>query len=93
MYETGLTPAPTVPPATAIEALRSVPWLGDVAAATMERLAGHAMVIRLPKGAQIFDQAEVPSFAQFLLEFERRELQQAHGLLQTRRQRQMLASL
>jgi len=67
MYETGLTPAPTVPPATAIEALRSVPWLGDVAAATMERLAGHAMVIRLPKGAQIFDQAEVPSFAQFLL--------------------------
>ena len=67
MHETGLPPAPTVPPATATEALRSVPWLGDVASATMDRLAGRAMVIRLPKGAQIFDQAEIPSFAQFLL--------------------------
>ncbi|MES2043167.1 MAG: helix-turn-helix domain-containing protein [Pseudomonadota bacterium] len=67
MHETGLPPAPTVPPATAMEALRSVPWLGDVASATMDRLAGRAMVIRLPKGTQIFDQAEIPSFAQFLL--------------------------
>lgn len=67
MHETGLTSAPTVPPATAMEALRSVPWLSDVAAATMERLAGQAMVIRLPRGAQIFDQAEIPTFAQFLL--------------------------
>ena len=67
MYEAGPTPALTVPPTTAMEALRSVPWLGAVASATMERLAGHAVVIRLPKGAQIFDQAEIPSFAQFLL--------------------------
>jgi CRP/FNR family transcriptional activator FtrB len=67
MHETGPTPAPTVPPATAMEALRSIPWMGDVVSATMERLAGHAMVIRLPKGAQIFDQAEIPTFAQFLL--------------------------
>jgi CRP/FNR family transcriptional activator FtrB len=67
MHETSLTPALTAPPATAMEALQSVSWLGAVASATMERLAGHAMVIRLPKGAQIFDQAEIPSFAQFLL--------------------------
>lgn len=67
MHETGLTPAPTAPPATAMEALCSIPWLGDVAPETMERLAGQAMVIRLPKGAQIFDQAEIPTFAQFLL--------------------------
>ncbi|CAN5689653.1 hypothetical protein BH11PSE6_BH11PSE6_28260 [soil metagenome] len=67
MHETGLTSAPTVPPATAMEALRAVPWLGNVAPATLERLAGQAMVIRLPRGAQIFDQAEIPTFAQFLL--------------------------
>lgn len=67
MHEPSQTPAVTVPPATAMEALRSVPWLGAVAPATLERLAAQAMVIRLPKGAQIFDQAEIPTFAQFLL--------------------------
>lgn len=54
-------------PGTAIEALQSVSWLDGVALATMERLARQALVLRLPSGAQIFDQAEVPTFVQFLL--------------------------
>lgn len=67
MHHTSHTSAPTAQPATALEMLRSVGWLGAVGSATLERLAAQAMVIRLPKGAQIFDQAEIPAFAQFLL--------------------------
>lgn len=66
MFETALSPASTMPTG-AHEALGSIDWLAGVAPATLERLAAQAMVIRLPRGAQIFEQAEVPAFAQFLL--------------------------
>ena len=66
MPVTDLPRSPTTP-ATAHEALRSVDWLAAVAPATIDRLAEQAAVIRLPSGARIFDQAETPSFAQFLL--------------------------
>lgn len=67
MLGTRFSPAMAAAPATAREALDRIGWLAEVAPATMERLAGQAMVIRLPRGAQIFEQAEVPGFAQFLL--------------------------
>lgn len=66
MFETELTPA-IAAPANALEALCSIGWLAEVTPATLERLAGQAMVIRMPRGTQIFEQAEVPGFAQFLL--------------------------
>jgi CRP/FNR family transcriptional activator FtrB len=66
MFETRLSPARAAP-ANALEALRAIGWLGAAAAATLERLAGQAMVLRMPRGAQIFEQAEVPAFAQFVL--------------------------
>jgi CRP/FNR family transcriptional activator FtrB len=55
-------------PATAREAFRAIHWLDAVAPETIERLAEQAMLMRLPRSTQIFDQAETPSFAQFLLE-------------------------
>ena len=67
MHDAGPIAARTVPPATVMAALQSVPWLGTVALATFERLSAQAMVMRFPKGAQIFDQAETPTFGQFLL--------------------------
>jgi len=59
--------ADTAPSISALDALRSIDWLGDVMPATLERLAAHAIVIRLPRGAEPFEQAETPAFAAFLL--------------------------
>jgi CRP/FNR family transcriptional activator FtrB len=66
MLETQLPPARALP-TSALEALGAIAWLAGVAPATLERLAVQAMVVRMPRGAQIFEQAEVPAFAQFLL--------------------------
>lgn len=66
MFETGQSPAIAIA-ASALEALRSIDWLAGVPPPTVEHLAAQAMVIRMPRGAQIFEQAEVPAFAQFLL--------------------------
>jgi len=59
-------PAPA-PPASALEAFRSIGWLAAVAPATIHALARQAIVIRLPRGTLIFDQSEGPDSAQFLL--------------------------
>ncbi len=66
MFVTDL-PRPATGPATALDAFRSIGWLAAVAPSTIERLAAQAMVMRMPRGTQIFDQAEIPTFAQFLL--------------------------
>lgn len=66
MFETRLSPAMEAP-ASALEALRAIAWLAGAESATLERLAAQAMVIRMPHGAQIFEQAEVPGFGQFVL--------------------------
>ena len=49
------------------EALRSVPWLRDVPRRALEALAAEAMLHRVPPGSLVFEQAETPAFAQFLL--------------------------
>lgn len=59
--------APALTPATALEGLQSVAWLQGVASGTMDWLAERAVVLRLPKSARIFEQAETPTFAQVLL--------------------------
>lgn len=55
------------PDATAREALRSVPWLREVPRRTLNALAAEAMLHRVPAGSLVFEQAETPAFAQFLL--------------------------
>jgi CRP/FNR family transcriptional activator FtrB len=54
-------------PATARDALDAIPWLSGVSDATKRRLADQALLIQMPSGAQLFEQAETPAFAQFLL--------------------------
>jgi CRP/FNR family transcriptional activator FtrB len=49
------------------QALSSVPWLRRVAPASLDWLADHAVLHRIPAGSVLFEQAEVPAFAQFLL--------------------------
>jgi CRP/FNR family transcriptional regulator, transcriptional activator FtrB len=56
---------PEVP--TVGEALAATPWLAAVPADTLERLAGQAVLHRVPPGSLIFEQAETPAFAQFLV--------------------------
>lgn len=48
-------------------ALGETPWLGGVSAVTLDRLAGLAVLHRVPSGSTLFEQAEIPSFAQFLV--------------------------
>jgi CRP/FNR family transcriptional activator FtrB len=48
-------------------ALGDTPWLGGVPAATLDRLADLAVLHRVPSGSTLFEQAEVPSFAQLLV--------------------------
>jgi CRP/FNR family transcriptional activator FtrB len=55
------------PDKAAGEALRSVAWLQDVPRRTLDALAAQAMLHRLPAGSLVFEQAETPAFAQFLL--------------------------
>lgn len=49
------------------EAIHAIPWLREVADATLDALAAEAMLHRLPPGSLVFEQAETPAFAQFLL--------------------------
>ena len=49
------------------EALQAIPWLAAVSDATLDRLAGHAVLHRVPAGSMLFEQAETPAFALILL--------------------------
>jgi CRP/FNR family transcriptional regulator, transcriptional activator FtrB len=49
------------------EALGSIPWLAEVSEPTLDALAAHAMLHRLPAGSMAFEQAETPAFAMFLV--------------------------
>ncbi|MDR3517653.1 MAG: helix-turn-helix domain-containing protein [Azospirillaceae bacterium] len=52
---------------TAAQALADVSWLHDVPRATLDDLAAEALLHRVPPGSLVFEQAETPVFAQFLL--------------------------
>ena len=56
-----------MPTTSAFEALQSVPWLAAVPTATLGGLAAQAALHMAPAGVQLFEQAEVPGVAQFLL--------------------------
>ena len=53
--------------ASAREALRGVPWLCGVPSTTLDALASQAVLHRVPAGSLLFEQAETPVFALFLL--------------------------
>ena len=55
------------PPWTPREALAATPWLAGVPAGTLDGLAARAVLHRLPAGSTVFEQAETPAFAQFLI--------------------------
>lgn len=60
------------PPAAATassprEALKLVAWLREVPSETLDELAAEAVLHRVPSGSLLFEQAETPAFAQFLL--------------------------
>jgi CRP/FNR family transcriptional activator FtrB len=59
--------AAAVPLSPARQALDAIPWLAPVGVATRQRLAGQALLHRLPAGAMVFEQAETPAFALFLI--------------------------
>jgi CRP/FNR family transcriptional regulator, transcriptional activator FtrB len=59
--------APDASPLGVLEALRATPWLQAVPAATLETLAAVAVMHRIPAGSLLFEQAETPAFAQFLI--------------------------
>ncbi|MBS0561458.1 MAG: helix-turn-helix domain-containing protein [Proteobacteria bacterium] len=59
--------AAPISPAGAREWLRLTPWLAGVPAGTLGRLAGEALVHRVPAGSMIFEQAETPVFATLLV--------------------------
>jgi len=63
----GTSPLPPKAFANAREALALIPWLQAVPSATLDALAEQAMMHRVPAGSILFEQAETPSFAQFLL--------------------------
>jgi CRP/FNR family transcriptional activator FtrB len=48
-------------------ALGETPWLSDVPAETLDRLADLAVLHRVPSGSTLFEQAEIPAFAQLLV--------------------------
>lgn len=54
-------------PTAAVVALRRVPWLAGVPTATLNGLADQSMLHIAPAGVQLFEQAETPGVAQFLL--------------------------
>jgi len=56
-----------VVPSSAREALGQTPWLRLVPAATLDRMAAQAMLHRVPPGSVLFEQSEIPSFAQLLV--------------------------
>jgi CRP/FNR family transcriptional activator FtrB len=47
--------------------LQGISWLQDVPGNTLDALAAEAMLHRMPAGSLVFEQAEIPAFAQFLL--------------------------
>ena len=49
------------------DALAATPWLAGVPAATIDRLAGHSVLHRVPSGSILFEQAETPAFAKLLV--------------------------
>ncbi|MGA3399514.1 MAG: helix-turn-helix domain-containing protein [Acetobacteraceae bacterium] len=53
--------------ATPGEALSRTIWLRHVPAATLDRLAQQAVLHRVPSGSILFEQSEIPGFAQLLL--------------------------
>jgi CRP/FNR family transcriptional regulator, transcriptional activator FtrB len=55
------------PQSAAREAFQSIAWLHLVAAGTLDALAAQAVLHRVPAGSLLFEQAERPTFAQFLL--------------------------
>lgn len=79
--ETGLpsTPGSSSAKATAInapipeprslarQALADIAWLQGVPGPTLDALAAEAVMHRVPTGSLLFEQAETPAFAQFLL--------------------------
>jgi CRP/FNR family transcriptional activator FtrB len=62
----GAVPDPG-PWSAAHDALQSVVWLRHVPASTLHSLAAQAVLHRVPAGSLLFEQAETPVFAQFLL--------------------------
>jgi CRP/FNR family transcriptional activator FtrB len=60
-------PLPPQAFANAREALAFAPWLQAVPPATLDTLAEQAVMHRVPAGSILFEHAETPSFAQFLL--------------------------
>ncbi|HWX47029.1 MAG TPA: helix-turn-helix domain-containing protein [Roseomonas sp.] len=54
-------------PPTPRAALAATPWLNAVSREVLDRLAGAAVMHRLPAGSIVFEQAETPTFAQFLI--------------------------
>jgi CRP/FNR family transcriptional activator FtrB len=48
-------------------ALGETPWLAGVPTATLDRLADLAVLHRVPSGSTLFEQSEIPSFAQLLV--------------------------
>jgi len=58
----------TAPPHGSVrEVLGWVPWLRQVAAATLDRLAEQAVLHRVPAGSTLFEQSEIPGFAKLLV--------------------------
>lgn len=49
------------------DVLGRVPWLRQVAAETLDRLADQAVLHRIPAGSILFEQSEIPSFAKLLV--------------------------
>jgi CRP/FNR family transcriptional regulator, transcriptional activator FtrB len=62
----GIAPV-SAPYSTASEAFRSVVWLEQVAPKTLDALAAQSVLHRVPAGSLLLEQAEKPTFAQFLL--------------------------
>ena len=58
---------PPKPFASAREALGATAWLQAVPLTTLDALAEQAVLHRVPAGSILFEQAEVPAFAQLLL--------------------------
>jgi CRP/FNR family transcriptional activator FtrB len=54
-------------PSTARDALAATSWLGGVSGATLDGLARQSVFHRVPAGSQLFEQAETPAFALFLV--------------------------
>jgi CRP/FNR family transcriptional activator FtrB len=64
---TGTMKAGQEPQQSVRKAFREVSWLRGVPSAVLDALAAEAMLHRVPAGSLLFDQAETPVFAQFLL--------------------------